>query len=341
MSSAVLVRSRCRVDLAGGTLDIWPLGLLHDGARTVNVAVDLVVEVSLAPNPAGTWAVFQGETRAAEAGSPRALAADPEGALVGQVAQALDLPPVVARLASASPRGGGLGASSSLMVALIRAAEILTGAQARTAAEVVRLARDLEARMMNLPTGLQDHYPALLGGVLDIAYRPGGETVERIDTDLDALGDSMIVAYSGCSHFSAGSNWQVIRRRLDGEDEALVALFDRLVAAAGAMADALAAGDLAAAGRALGAEWSARRQLAPGVSTPTVEEMLGSAVASGAWGGKVCGAGGGGSVVVLAPTGRRAAVAEALEAAGGEVLATRPTAVGLEVLEGSGSPPNP
>lgn len=333
MSSPVVVRSCCRVDLAGGTLDIWPLGLLHHGARTVNVAIDLPVEVSLAGNPAGRWAVSQGETRVAEADDPRGLVADPEGALVGQVAWALDLPPVHVRLASGSPRGGGLGASSALMVALIRAAEELTGSPARTPAEVVRLARDLEARMMGLPTGLQDHYPPLLGGVLDISYRPGGETVERIDVDLQSLGDAMIVAYSGRSHFSAGSNWEVIRRRLDGQDRALIGLFDRLVEAAGAMAAALAAGDLPAAGRALGDEWSARRQLAPGVSTPTVERMLDAAVAAGAWGGKVCGAGGGGSVVVLAPPERRSAVTEALGTAGGEVLTTRPTATGFQVVD--------
>src|SRR5579864_9675153 len=74
-------RAWCRVDLAGGTLDIWPLGLLHPAAVTVNVAIDVAVEVTLEP-ARDRYRVRQGEERI-DAGSPRELAAQPEGALVG------------------------------------------------------------------------------------------------------------------------------------------------------------------------------------------------------------------------------------------------------------------
>ncbi len=56
----VRARAWCRVDLAGGTLDIWPLGLLHRGARTVNLAVDLPVEVTLRPRD--RYSIFQFRT---------------------------------------------------------------------------------------------------------------------------------------------------------------------------------------------------------------------------------------------------------------------------------------
>ena len=83
-------------------------------------------------------------------------------------------------------------------------------------------------------------------------------------------------------------------------------------------------------------EWAARRGLAPGVSTPRLEEMLDAAESAGAWGGKACGAGGGGCVAVLAPPERRREVAKALAAAGGRLLSVRPTEEPLRVVRQNG-----
>ena len=324
----VTARAWCRVDLGGGTLDIWPLGLLHPGARTVNVAVDLAATVRLR-RVDGVYRVLQGESRV-EAASASALAALPDGALVGVVAQAMSLPPVEVTLASDSPRGGGLGASSAMVVALIAAAQAELGRPASSPAELAHLARDLEARLMSLPTGIQDHYPALLGGALEILQQPGGEVVRRLEVDLDRLGDSLLVVYSGASHFSAGNNWQVVRRRLDGEPE-ITGLFAGIAAAAAELPAALEAGDLAWVGALMSREWSFRRRLAEGISTPALEALVATALAAGAWGGKACGAGGGGSLVFLCPPDRRADVAAALERAGGRILPARPAGGPLTV----------
>src|SRR6476661_3871030 len=117
----ITIKAWCRVDLAGGTLDIWPLGLFHLQARTINVAIDLAVTVGLRPLPEG-YRVRQGGS-VVEAGSAGELARHPEAALIGVAAEALDLPPFEALLASDSPRGGGLGASSAMTVAFLAAAE--------------------------------------------------------------------------------------------------------------------------------------------------------------------------------------------------------------------------
>jgi D-glycero-alpha-D-manno-heptose-7-phosphate kinase len=325
---AARARAWCRVDLAGGTLDIWPLGLFHPGARTVNVAVDLAATVRLAPAVSG-YRVRQGDAVVAAA-SPAALAREPEGALAGTIAAALDLPPFEAHLASDSPRGGGLGASSALAVAFLAAAEEAFDRPRSSPPERAHLARDLEARLMELPTGIQDHYPALLGGALEIEQRPGGERVRRLDVDLERLAASLVVAYSGQSHFSAGNNWQVVRRRLDGEAE-VTGLFAGIAAVASEIAPALEAGDLARAGELMSREWSHRCRLAPGISTPLLEDLLAAALAAGAWGGKACGAGGGGCLAFLGPPAAREAIARALAAAGATVLAVRPTAEPLTV----------
>lgn len=325
----VTARTWCRVDLAGGTLDIWPLGLFHPQARTVNLAINLAATVRLSRSADGSYRVRQGDGLV-EADTAVELATHPDGALVGVIAAALELPPVEVELASDSPRGGGLGASSAMAVGLIAAAEAELGRRLSEPRERVALARDLEARLMGLPTGIQDHYPALLGGALEIRPLPGGEAVRRLAVDLDALGASLLVVYSGHSHFSAGNNWQVVRRRLEGEAE-VTGLFEGIAAAAAEMPPALEAGDLRRVGELMSREWSFRRRLAEGVSTPTLERLLESALSHGAWGGKACGAGGGGCLAFLCPPERKAAIAAVLEKAGGQILAARPTGRTLEI----------
>jgi D-glycero-alpha-D-manno-heptose-7-phosphate kinase len=86
------------------------------------------------------------------------------------------------------------------------------------------------------------------------------------------------------------------------------------------MRAALLSGDLAEAGRVLGEEWDNRRALAPGVSTPMIEELILLARAAGAPNSKVCGAGGGGCVIFFCDTGRKHDVDRALRDAGAHVL---------------------
>ena len=325
----------CRVDLAGGTLDIWPVGLLHPGARTVNVAVDLAVTVEIERSAAG-YRVSQ-EGSEIEVPSAAELAAQAETALPGVVAMALELPPFSAHLASDSPRGGGLGASSALTVALLAAAEEEFALPRSTPCQLARLARDLEARLMGLPTGIQDHYPALEGGALEILAAPGGERVRRLRVDLAQLGASLLVVYSGKSHFSAANNWQVIRRRLDGEAE-VASLFDGIARVAAAVPPLLEGGELERVGELLSEEWSFRCRLAPGISTPVLEGLIRLALAGGAWGAKACGAGGGGCLALLCPAEKKEAIARGLQKAGAQVLPARPTAEPLRVVRSAGPP---
>ncbi len=325
-------RTGCRVDLAGGTLDIWPLGLLHRQATTVNVAISVVAEASVAPRAGGGYAVSAG-AQTLEAETLSALARHDDARLAAAVADAFTLPPAEIRLHSDSPRGAGLGASSALGVALVAAIEHGLGLEPSSARHRAALVRDLEARMMGRPTGTQDHYAPLLGGALAIRYPVGGIEARRLDVDLAALGARLIVSFSGKSHISADANWGIVRRRLDG-DEASVASFEGIARAASALADALAEGDWPEVGRLMAVEWSHRKTLAEEVSTPEVDRMLEAATEAGAWGGKVCGAGGGGCVAVLAPPARRADVLAALERAGGTTIDAAPTAEGIRLVEG-------
>ncbi len=278
------------------------------------------------------YRIQQGDS-SLEASTLGELAEAEDGALISHIGMALQLPPFEARIRSDSPRGGGLGASSALAVAAIAAGEALAGREASSAEDRSALARDVEARLMQLPTGRQDHYPALLGGVLEIRHEMGGEQVRRLEVDLDALGDSMLVVYTGQSHFSAGNNWLVVRRRLE-KDPAITALFDGICDIAHQMVDALEETELDRVGRLVSREWDLRRQLSEQKSTPMIESILDRARSLGAWGGKACGAGGGGCVLLLCPPEIRDAISRELKDLGGEVLETRPADSPLEIFDG-------
>ncbi|HHQ48348.1 MAG TPA: hypothetical protein ENK19_05630, partial [Acidobacteria bacterium] len=143
------------------------------------------------------------------------------------------------------------------------------------------------------------------------------------------------VFYTGITHHSGMVNWQVIRRRMEG-DRVTAAGLDAIVAAARRCRAALLAADEAGAGEAIAAEWAARRTLAPEVSPPEVERLVEAATGAGALAVKACGAGGGGSLLVWHPPAAREAVAGALAAAapGGRTLPVSPVSGGCQVVTG-------
>lgn len=323
----VSARAWCRVDLAGGTLDIWPLGVLHQGAVTVNVAIDVPMEVRLDSSERSYRIRSGGEEN--QVARPEEWLKKPETALFGHLALEFNLPPVDITVTSGSPMGAGLGASSALALAFIAAAEEWLAVPASSPDRRSALARDLESRLMRLPTGRQDHFPALYGGALIIHHRAGGEVVESLTIDLDRFGESLTVAHTGRSHFSAGNNWRVVRARLD-QDPSVVARFDEIVEVSHDLARALRDEDFQRVGELMSREWTSRRSLAEGISTPEIEAMLSAAKAAGAWGGKACGAGGGGCVAVLAPPDLRKEIRAALSEHG-RVLDAQPASEPLAV----------
>jgi D-glycero-alpha-D-manno-heptose-7-phosphate kinase len=296
-----------RVDLAGGTLDLWPLYVFHPGSMTVNAALRLGVRVRVRPGGAPPGRIRHGspgtppvELGPQDAGHHLTAAVGfhfiPEG---GFSVEVLEQPPV----------GSGLGASSALAVALARACLALRSRRLRTPG-LVTLLKDLEAAVLAAPTGVQDYYPALLGGALAINLEPGGERVERLPVPLAWIEERLVVVFSGVAHASGMVNWEVYRARVDGDARVADALAE-IAAAAAACRHALLAGDGDAVGRAIAAEWEARRRLAPAVAGPTLDAILAAGRGAGALAGKACGAGGGGSVLFWVRPGRRAAVSAA------------------------------
>ncbi len=329
--AAVTVSAPLRVDLAGGTLDLWPLGLLQPGGATVAAAISLRVAARAGPPPRRGVIALAAEDLACAEEHPADAPLRRRGRLelLQRIAAAL-APPDGVSLSTRSPvaQGSGLGTSSALGVAAAAALLRFTGRRAERG-EVVALVRDLEAQVLGIPTGTQDHEAAFLGGAFFIQHGPGGGTLWALPRPLlAALGERLVIFDSGLARSSGPSNWDMYRRRIDGDDAAVRAL-SRVADAGARAAEALAAHDWRALGRAMRQDLDARRGWSPLVLTPALDRAFEAARRAGAQGYKVCGAGGGGYAIALADPARRARVARAIEATGAAISGARPTARGL------------
>jgi D-glycero-alpha-D-manno-heptose-7-phosphate kinase len=326
----VTVRVPLRVDLAGGTLDLWPLYLFHPGSRTVNLAISSYAEVEVA-----TRADAAIEVNLTDAGHHRIydsaseMRKDEHVALIATIIEHFRLTGISVVTRTDAPRGSGLGGSSAIAVATVRASAEIAGV-ALEPDELIALARDLETRLLGIPAGVQDYYPAVYGGLTTLHLEPGRVARHPIPILLPDLASHLTVFYSGIAHFSGTNNWQIYKRHLDGDASVIQGLGEIALAAAD-MEKALEARDFAAAGEALGREWRNRRALFTGVTTPEIDKAIVLAVGAGAWAGKICGAGGGGCVVFLHPSDRRRNVHEALSRLQGRVLDVSPVGTGMAV----------
>jgi D-glycero-alpha-D-manno-heptose-7-phosphate kinase len=310
-----------RVDLAGGTLDIWPLYLFHPGAQTLNAAIDLRAHARVEARGDEAIALVSEDLGVASGPLPfDALPRESSLPLLAKLVHAFGARGLTLTTRSDAPAGAGIAGSSALNIAVASALARWCG-QTLTDDALLEIAKNVEAQVIRVPTGLQDYRPALYGGVAALELAVDGVHRVALPVPAAALTERLVVCYTGAPRDSGINNWDITKRRIDG-DPHVIRCFDAIVTATRAMRLALERGDWATAGAHLAEEWDIRKQLAPGVTTPHVDALLEGAVQAGAWAGKVCGAGGGGCVSALAPAGRTDAVRRVWEQGGARVLHT-------------------
>jgi D-glycero-alpha-D-manno-heptose-7-phosphate kinase len=308
-----------RIDLAGGTIDIWPLYLAHDGASTVNAAISLRAHASIEPRTDGRVGLQSIDThKQVEAGRWQDL--DPRGALplLAFLARHYGLANATLVTRGESPAGAGIAGSSALAIAVCGALARWTGAS-MDAELMLRTAMNIECQTIRVPTGVQDYRPALYGGIAAIELRT--DVIRRVPIDVDPkeLERRMVLAYTGAPRNSGTNNWEITKRHIDG-DTFVYDCFERIRDTAVAMRQALTRGDWDEVGRQIGKEWDNRKRLAPGVTTPMIDNLIARAKAAGATAAKVCGAGGGGCLFCYGPPEARAAIEGALSQGEAQVL---------------------
>lgn len=317
-----------RIDLAGGTIDIWPLYLFHDNAQTLNAAISLRAHASLEALSGERIIIRSIDTdRTLEAAHWSELNGRGNLKLLARILHFFRARGVTLTTRGESPAGAGIAGSSALSVAVCAAMARWTKAE-YAAETLLQIAMNIEAQAIDVPTGLQDYRPAYYGGIAAIELRPEGPCRIGLDVDPGALEQRIVLAYTGEPRNSGTNNWDIYKRHIDG-DRHVFDCFERIRDTAAAMRDALLRRDWTEVGRQLAMEWENRKRLAPGVTTAAIEALIARAGAAGADAAKVCGAGGGGCLVCYADPDRIPAVRRALTAGGARLLDFRIETEGL------------
>ncbi len=338
----IVAHASCRVDLAGSTLDLWPLYLFHPGAVTVNFAVNILTRCQIIPGRDSSIHFKSIDT-----------GREDHFRNFGEFCQAKKIqhhlaahlihffmpagPPgdrgFTIETNSESPAGAGISGSSALMVATVAALARYTGRQLDRE-QIRQIAQNVEAQLIKVPTGCQDYYPALYGGVNAIHLDVDGIHRQSIAVAPEDIESRFVLVYTGAPRQSGINNWEVFKAHING-DKRVSRNFQQIGEIARAMHAALESGDWPEVGRLLGEEWKLRRTNAPGITTPLIEKLIAAAKRRGAVAAKVCGAGGGGCFVLFVREGSHDSVAEAIRKNGGRVLPFRVNPDGVTVVSQS------
>jgi D-glycero-alpha-D-manno-heptose-7-phosphate kinase len=308
-----------RIDLAGGTIDIWPLYLFHRGAQTLNAAISLRARARIVTRP-DDRIVIQSEDTATtvEAARWQDLREERRLRLLSLLVHFFEGHGFTLTTTSDSPAGAGIAGSSALNVAVCAALADWRRVHYEPEA-LLQIAMNVEAQAINVPTGLQDYRPALYGGIAALELEVDGVRRVPLSVDLKELQRRVVLCYTGEPRDSGTNNWEITKKHIDG-DRHIFDCFERIRDTAAVMRDALVAQDWDGVGTAIAAEWQNRKRLAPGVTTPSIEQLIARATAAGATAAKVCGAGGGGCLFCYGPPERRDEISAALAAGGARIL---------------------
>ncbi len=338
-NSTIKVKSPTRVDFSGGTLDLWPLYSFLGGAKTINVAIDIFTYAELEirsdlkiqiesvdlgfkkeflslneilTNPAPELRLYQSliryfQTELKEFGGGFNL-----------------------KTRSESPVGAGLGGSSSLMISLLKAFSKLVQRKFSSTLSMVEVAHNLEAEILRTPTGTQDYFPAVTGGVSRLIYSMASIKQEFIDIDLTDISKHFILAYTGKPHHSGINNFEVLKGAVAGDAQTLEALYE-IKEISERMDEALRMKNWSQLPELFALESKARVKVCSAFSSVEIERLATEAKKVGAVAHKICGAGGGGCVLLWVPQEKKQAISEHCISLGFRVLPAMPVAMTTEL----------
>ena len=330
MSTALpTIRARVplRLGLAGGGTDLSPYCDQFGGA-VLNTTVDRYAYAFIEPSEDGLLHFCAPDLEQEErfpldidalAGARLILHAGVTRRMITQFA-AGRLPAVRITSFVDAPPGSGLGSSSALVVALVEAFRSLLAIPLGRY-DVAHVAFEVERLELKLAGGKQDQYAGTFGGVNFLEFLAHDRVIVnplRVPPAvLNELQASMLVCFTGVSRRSEAIIEDQQRRMQTPGDVALESLH-RLKQDAIEMKDALLRGEIARMADILNRSWRAKQQTAAGISTGLIAQLFDTAMAHGAMGGKVSGAGGGGFMMFIVPPARRVPILRALRDAGAQ-----------------------
>lgn len=332
-SHTITAQAPCRADLAGGTIDLWPLYLFHPGALTLNFALNIQTTCRITPQSGKHIQVRSLDTKKEESFSSFEALRDARRFKLPLAARLIQFfaprQGFILETNSESPAGAGISGSSALMIATTAALARFT--ERHLTLEQMRvIAQNVEAQVIEVPTGCQDYYPALYGGVSAIHLDVDGIYREAVPVFAGEIESRFVLAYTGAPRKSGINNWEVFKSHING-DRQVFRNFESIAEIARSMHQALLRGRWDDVARLLREEWKLRRTNAPGITTPLIDKLIAVSARHGGRAAKVCGAGGGGCVIFLVEKGTASRVATALGENGGHVLPLKLARDGVRV----------
>jgi len=306
-----------RIDLGGGTLDIWPLYLLLENPVTFNVAIDLFAEAILEEGsfPSEVELIAEDQNQGLSCSwhelRSHSLSLPPELALHFRLLRFFE-PKKKKNGASIrlttralSPAGAGLGGSSALGIAMAGA----LSAWAEYPVDpktLIAITCDIESAVIRVPAGLQDYHAATYGGLQAIHWEPGSHRHERLSESLlQEMQKRLILFYSGKSRNSGINNWTLFKEYIDqekkGGSSSIALRFQKIADTTHQLIEAAKKSQWDEVGLAIAQEWEIRKTLASEISIPEIDCAYAQAQKLTRVYGKICGAGGGGCFFLYLP----------------------------------------
>jgi D-glycero-alpha-D-manno-heptose-7-phosphate kinase len=315
-----------RIGLAGGGTDVNPYSDLYGGA-ILNATVSLYASASIEPieepliilNALDRQEEQQFDLKNAPLPIDGKL--DLLKGVFNRIKKDFGFPAKGFRLSTHvdAPAGSGLGTSSTLVVAIIGAfAEMLKLPLGEY--DIAHLAFDIERNDLKMAGGKQDQYAATFGGVNFMEFYANDQVIVnplRVRKEyLFELENNLLLFYTSTSRESARIIEMQSRNVVEKKDKSIDAMH-QLKLQSQQMKEAILKGKLHEVGKILDFGFAQKRQMAEGISNPLMEEIYETAKKSGATGGKISGAGGGGFMIFYCPGTSKYQVIYALQKFGG------------------------
>jgi D-glycero-alpha-D-manno-heptose-7-phosphate kinase len=219
----------------------------------------------------------------------------------------------ITTLADIPSSGSGLGSSSSITVALLHALY----AYQNTLITAERLAEDacrIEIDILGKPIGRQDQYAAAYGNLNKFTFHQGNLTekhpVNMGNADKRKFASSILLYFTGITR-SADEILSEQKSNLHASEK--FEMMKNMVRLVDPFIEAMENGNIEKCGELLDNNWQLKKHMASGISNPDIQAMYRKAKKSGALGGKIAGAGGGGFLMLIVPRERQNAVIDALK----------------------------
>lgn len=304
----IISRTPLRVSFVGGGTDLPDFYEQHGGA-VISTAVDKWIHVVVARRFEGNVRVSYSQTEIVDDAASIRHELVRETMRVTGIPRGLD----IVTLADVPSKGTGLGSSSAVTVGLLNALYAFQGVY-KSPLQLAEEAARIEIDVLGKPIGRQDQYAAAIGGfnLIEFLPRGGGVRVEPVVSPpqtMERLHRSLLLFYTGRQRSADG----VLRDQNAAiRNGRAVRTLDQMRDLAYELRERLGLGEVEAVGALLHRNWELKRSLADGVSNAEIDRVYESAIAAGATGGKLLGAGAGGFFLVSAPPERHAGVRAAL-----------------------------